>query len=156
MAQNFRPMETIEIHGYAAEEIGLVGSGEMADDYKRLGKQVEAMVQFDMNGFTSSNAKITFVSNGTNSTLNRELKKLVDSYLNVPTKSGFLFMGSSDHASWKKRGFPVSFPTEDPRNFNRKIHTKNDTMKHINSPEQIKAFAQLGVAYLIHFAGWTQ
>lgn len=155
MANNIKPKKTIEFHAYAAEEIGLIGSAEIAVDYKKQNKKVSAMVQFDMNGYTDSSAAINFVTNGTNSTLTKDLNKLVADYLTIPAKNGYLMMGTSDHASWAKRGFAVAFPTEDPWNYNHSIHTKNDTMAKINSPTQIHEFGKLGVAYLMHFAGYV-
>lgn len=154
MEKNIKPLKTIEIHAYAAEEIGLVGSGEIAESYRSQNKNVTAMVQFDMNGFSNGEPKVTFVTNSTNSTLTKQLQGLVDDYLNIGHATGFLLFGSSDHASWKKKGYPVAFPTEDPFGFNRKIHTKDDTLDFINTPEQMKEFAKLGVAYFMHFAGF--
>lgn len=152
MEQGIRLQKTLEIHAYAAEEIGLVGSQEMAEDYKNNRVQVEAMVQFDMNGYTRDGAKVYFVSNGTNATLSRDLGQLVSDYLNIGSQSSFLMFGSSDHASWHRQGFPVAFPTENPRAYNRKIHTENDSLAGINSPEQIVEFTKLGLAYVLHYA----
>ena len=152
MESNFVPKSTIEIHGYAAEEIGLVGSKEMAEDYKRNKKQVISMVQFDMNAYAKNGPKITFVSNGTDRGLTSQLQKLVGMYNNIPSTTGFLIFGSSDHASWSKQGFPVAFPTEDPFGFNGDIHTNQDTMDKVNSKKQIEEFGKHGVAYLMHFS----
>lgn len=153
MQQEFKPQRSIEIHAYAAEEIGLVGSQEMAEDYAAQNKKVQAMLQMDMNGYTQSDAAIHFISNGTDHRLTQDLITLAKKHLNVPVRSGRLFFGSSDHASWRRQGYPVAFPTENPRAFNRSIHTDKDTMRQINSPEQIHAFAQLGWLYLLHYAG---
>lgn len=152
MASGFKPDYSIEIHGYAAEEIGLVGSKEIAEDYRRQGKNILAMVQFDMNAFANGNPKITFVRNGTNGSLTSQLQKLVSQYNSIPSTTGFLFFGTSDHASWKRQGFPVAFPTEDPQGFNHNIHTAKDQMSQINSKKQIEEFAKLAVAYLMHFS----
>ena len=152
MEQNYKPASTIEIHGYAAEEIGLVGSKELASLYRKSGKQVVSMVQFDMNAYAGNGEKITFVSNKTDKSLTNQLKQLVGMYNTIPASSGFMIFGSSDHASWNAQGFPVAFPTEDPFSFNRKIHTPDDTMANINSPKQIEEFAKLGVAYFMEFA----
>ena len=152
LESGFRPNKTIEIHGYGAEEIGLVGSKEMAESYKQQNKQVVSMVQFDMNAFANGEPKITFVSNGTDRSLTSQLQSLARNYSDVPVSTGFLMFGSSDHAAWRSQGFPVAFPTEDPFGFNRKIHSHEDTMANINSPEQIQAFGKLGVAYLMHFS----
>ncbi len=152
MESGYKPQRTIEIHGYAAEEIGLVGSKEMARDYKNRSVNVVSMVQFDMNAYAKGDAKITFVSNGTDSSLTGQLRSLVGMYNSIPAASGFLMFGSSDHAAWAQQGFPVAFPTEDPFGFNRKIHTADDTMANINSQKQIEEFAKLGVAYLMDFS----
>ena len=151
MESKFVPKNTLEIHGYGAEEIGLVGSKEMAQAYKAANKQVLSMVQFDMNGYASSGDKITFITNNTNAGLTSQLENLVKMYNEIPSAKGRLFFGSSDHASWNREGFPVAFPTENPFGFNRKIHTKDDTMAGINSTNQIKEFGKLGVAYFMHF-----
>lgn len=155
MQHDIYPERTIEIHAYGAEEIGLVGSGEMADSYKTNSKKVVSMVQFDMNGYSQDGSrKIYFVSNNTDSNLTKQLGQLVDNYLSTPWTTQFLMFGSSDHASWKKRGFPVAFPTENPFAFNNNIHTSKDTLDKMNVPEQMGDFAKLGVAYLMHFAGY--
>jgi bacterial leucyl aminopeptidase len=155
MVQNIFPRKTIEIHAYAAEEIGLVGSQEMAEEYKRQAKPVVAMLQMDMNGYTRTHPQIHFVSNGTNTELNRHLSDLARRHLDIPVHHSLLMFGSSDHASWHRQGYAVSFPTENPRAFNRSIHTDQDTVEQINSPEQIRAFTQLGLAYLLSLAGHT-
>ena len=154
MEKGIRPKKTVEIHAYAAEEIGLVGSAEIANDYKSSNKKVSAMIQFDMNGYTEGSNKIYFVSNGTNSTLTSQLGELVDNYLNVPWDKQFLLFGSSDHASWNKRGFPAAFPTENPFAFNGNIHKSSDTVDNMTSHEQTEEFAKLGIAYLMHYAGY--
>ena len=155
MANNVKPKKTIEIHAYAAEEIGLVGSGEIADSYKMNGINVIAMVQFDMNGFSKDGKnKLFFVSNGTSKDLTQTLGELTDTYLSVPWSTRPLLFGSSDHAAWAKRGYPVAFPTENPFAFNRKIHTADDKTQHINQPEQMATYAKLGVAYLMHLSGF--
>lgn len=48
LAKNFVPNRTIEVMAFAAEEIGLVGSAEIAEEYANNGVDVAAFVQFDM------------------------------------------------------------------------------------------------------------
>ena len=110
------------------------------------------MVQSDMNGFSQGNGKVTFVSNGTNANLTSQLQDLVKFYLEIPSATGYLIFGSSDHASWAKRGYPVAFPTEDPFGYNKKIHTSEDTLANMNNHDQVKEFAKLGLAYVMHFS----
>ena len=47
----FVPKRTIEIMAYAAEEVGLVGSAEIAQEYSISNVDVIAYVQFDMTNF---------------------------------------------------------------------------------------------------------
>jgi len=145
---------TIEIHGYAAEEIGLVGSQDMARRYRRDGKKVMAMMQFDMNLYRGKESdKIWFVTNGTSGSLNQGLGELTDLYVHIPWGQGNLSSGSSDHASWQRQGFPAAFPFERPDAHNPHIHTARDTIENSGSFTQAAAFAKLGVAYVAHYAG---
>ncbi len=157
MEHGKQPTRTIEIHGYAAEEIGLVGSSEMAREYKSKKINVLAMLQFDMNLYkeTGSQDKIWFVSNNTNADFNTQLEKLVDLYVKVPYARKSLFGGSSDHASWNSQGFVAAFPFENPQGYNNSIHTPNDTIAKSGAFSQAASFAKLGFAYLAHF-GYTE
>jgi len=150
MENNIHLGRTLEIQAYAAEEIGLVGSGEIADSYADQNINVVAMIQFDMNGY-SKNKKphIYLISNKTNRSLTRRLKDIGKAYLDIPIKEQMLFLGSSDHASFNRVGYPVAFPTENPWAFNRKIHTPEDTIDLLNAPEQMTSFAKLGLAFLL-------
>ena len=155
MANGIHPDRTIEIHGYAAEEMGLVGSQDMAQKYKAAGKNVVTMVQHDMNLFKAAGApdKIWFVTNNTLDTFNTALGALIDQYVGVQWGKKALSGGDSDHTSWRRQGYVTSFPFEDPASYNHKIHTENDTLANANAMTQVVAFAKLGLAYLTHYAG---
>ncbi len=158
MQSGFTFDRTVEIHGYAAEEIGLVGSQEIALDYRNRNVNVITMMQFDMNLYRNNNQdRIWFVSNGTDATLTQQLRDLAALYIpEVPTDTAVLTAGSSDHEAWQRQGFTVVFPTENPNDFNQMIHTANDTVANSGGFTQAAAFAKLGIAYLAHFAGLTQ
>jgi leucyl aminopeptidase len=155
MASNFQPERTIEIHGYAAEEIGLVGSQDMAQKYKAAGKNVVTMVQHDMNLFKEDGApdKIWFVTNNSLDSFNNALGTLIDRYVGVQWGKKSLSGGDSDHTSWKRQGFVTSFPFEDPAAYNHQIHTSRDSLESASAMTQVSAFAKLGIAYLSHYAG---
>jgi leucyl aminopeptidase len=156
MEQGIRPQRTIEIHAYAAEEIGLKGSQDIAAKYKAQRVEVVSMVQFDMNLFSAAEAaKIWLVSNNTNADLNTSLTSLIDSYVSLPWGTKALSGGNSDHYSWTRNGFAAAFPFEDPANYNDHIHTADDTIEKSGRFDQALGFAKLGVAYLSHFAGIT-
>lgn len=155
MANGAKFDRTVEIHGYAAEEIGLVGSLHISNDYKVAKKNVIAMVQQDMNLYKEPGSpdKIWFVQENTDDGFNNLLGRLVDRYAGVPWAKGSLTAGSSDHASWKRRGYAAAFPFEHPQDHNPHIHTADDTTERANAFAQAAAFGKLGIAYLSHFAG---
>ncbi len=156
MENNMTLERTLEIHGYAAEEIGLVGSQDMATKYKHAGTQVVAMVQHDMNLHNAANVdEIWFVSNNTNAAFNNQLAALVDQYVGVPWKKAPLYAGNSDHYSWTRQGFVAAFPFENPSEYNEWIHTRHDTIETAGRFTQAAAFAKLALAYIAHFGGWS-
>jgi len=146
---------TLEIHAYAAEEVGLVGSQDIATRYKNDGVNVISMVQHDMTLWKAEGTedKIWFVTNNTESGLNEMLTKLVDSYVGLSWGKAPLSGGSSDHASWTRAGFAAAFPFENPSAYNRHIHTANDTIQNANAFNQAAGFAKLGISYVAHFGG---
>ena len=154
MEQGIRPLRTVEIHGYGAEEIGLVGSQEIARDYRERDVNVIAMLQHDMNLFRYKEDAITFVTNGTDTALTNALKTVAGNYLDIRVKSGRLTAGTSDHRSWQRQGYPVAFPTEDTQNYNRNIHTARDTISNSGAFSQATGFAKFGVAFVGHYGGF--
>ena len=155
MANGVRPERTIEIHGYAAEEMGLVGSQDVARNYKAAGKNIITMVQHDMNLYKDAGApdKIWFVTNNTVDTFNDALGALIDKYVGVQWGKKGLSGGDSDHTSWRRQGFVTSFPFENPSSYNHRIHTSGDSLDNAGAMTQVAAFAKLGIAYLSHYAG---
>jgi leucyl aminopeptidase len=155
MAEGLRPERSVEIHAYAAEEIGLVGSQDIAQAYRRAGRQVVAMVQHDMTLYKKPGTpdKIWLVSNNTDDALNNQLGVLIDTYVGMAWAKRPLYAGSSDHASWKRAGFPAAFPFENPSDHNPHIHTANDTTERANAFDQAAGFGKLAMAFIVHFAG---
>ncbi|MBD1583804.1 M28 family metallopeptidase [Pseudoalteromonas sp. S16_S37] len=151
VATDFKPKRTIQIMGYAAEEVGLRGSKAIAQAYKSQNKNVVGMVQFDMSGRNGSTQDIVMMTDYTNSAQNQFLGQLIDTYL--PSISyGFdqCGYGCSDHASWYQQGYAASMPFESSMSdSNRKIHTINDTEFDANHSSK---FAKLAVTYLAELA----
>ncbi|MCC6138650.1 MAG: M20/M25/M40 family metallo-hydrolase [Bdellovibrionaceae bacterium] len=147
------PDRTIEIHAYAAEEIGLVGSNEIAKSYTAANKTVVAMMALDMSGYSEAgDTDIYLVSNKTTPELNTEVSKYVDFYLSRKWQKKSLLFGSSDHASWYSKGYPTVFPTENPNDYNPNIHSDMDLLVNLNDPDRIRTYGQLGFAYLLHYS----
>ncbi len=154
MANNLYPEKTIEFHAYAAEEIGLVGSNEIAQAYRHQGVDVSAMIQYDMTAYSGRPFdRIYLIANKTDRQLNENLARLAQDYLGLPTEVRSFMSGTSDHASWHRAGYPAAFPFENPAAYNRKIHTSDDVIDRLNAFDQSVAFTRLGLAYVIQFVG---
>lgn len=157
MESGIKPKRTVEIHGYAAEEIGLVGSAQLADAYRRNSVDVIAMVQMDMNLFSGRRQDLStmyFVTNDTNKQLTEALATLSSNYLEVKTVKGGGIGGTSDHKSWDDRGFVAAFPFENPRNYNSHIHSERDRAELVGNAKFSQLYAKMGLAYVLHFAGY--
>ncbi|WP_310992794.1 M20/M25/M40 family metallo-hydrolase [Aequorivita marina] len=159
LAKDFVPNRTIEVMAFAAEEIGLVGSAEIAEEYADNGVDVAAYVQFDMTGYKGSNNDVYLATDYYNSTpLNDYLMALMDHY-NDSGAHSFTYSTTvcgyacSDHASWADNGYDAAFPFEaDFGDSNPNIHSPADRYSFFNTPEHSVKFAKLGLQFLIEAA----
>ncbi|TQV88732.1 M20/M25/M40 family metallo-hydrolase [Aliikangiella coralliicola] len=147
-----QPQRTIHFMGYAAEEVGLRGSQEIAGDYKRQGKNVVAVLQLDMTNYHGSTNDIYFMTDYVDASFNSYMQRLLDTYQPQVTygtdRCGY---GCSDHASWYNQGFPTSMPFEASFNGrNRSIHTPNDTLARSDSDASNSVpFAKLALSFAV-------
>lgn len=152
MAGNYVPSRTLRFIGYAAEEVGLRGSSDIAADFLTRSEQVMGVLQLDMTAFQGDSTDIWLYTDYTSSLQNTFLAQLVVKYLPIYSV-GYSACGyaCSDHASWHNRGFRASFPHEASNaNYNRAIHTLNDTTATFgNSTTHMLKFAQLGLVYAV-------
>ncbi|MEM9492048.1 MAG: M20/M25/M40 family metallo-hydrolase, partial [Myxococcota bacterium] len=129
LRSGYRPARTIKFMGYAAEEVGLRGSGEIAAAHLSQGRDVIGVLQLDMTNYHGSADDIRLVSDYTNATQNAFLGNLIDTYLGLNWGYTACGYACSDHASWHNRGFVASFPFEASlSSSNPSIHTANDTI----------------------------
>jgi leucyl aminopeptidase len=153
--QNFKPKRTIQFMGYAAEEVGLLGSKDVAADYKKNSKKVVGVMQFDMTLFKGTAEKdIVLMNDFTNTAQNEFIGKIIDEYVKVPWGTSQCGYGCSDHASWTANGYPASFPFESTMDdHNHKIHTDKDTLQTSGGDAAHAAkFAKLGAAFIVELA----
>jgi bacterial leucyl aminopeptidase len=148
---SFRPAKTIMFMGYAAEEVGLLGSRAIARQFRSNNKTVVGVLQLDMTNFNGSDLDIVMMTDYTNRDQNAFLGTLIDEYIKVPWGYDKCGYGCSDHASWHNSGYPASIPFEAKmREMNRAIHTSRDTLEvSRNSAFHASNFAKLGLAYMI-------
>lgn len=155
-ANNVRFKRRVEWHAYGAEEIGLIGSGQIANTYAADGKKVSAMLQVDMASYAKDGASETIhlFHDDTNAILRRSAKDLLTTYLGGNFSDlGQHVGGTSDHRSWYRAGVPTVFPFENPAAYNMNMHTANDTLANATSPGLAVRIARLILAFLSHHAG---
>ncbi|KAK5133831.1 Leucine aminopeptidase 1 [Meristemomyces frigidus] len=151
---------TIEFHWYSAEEGGLLGSQAIFSAYERAGRDVKAMLQQDMTGYTHATIaagepeSVGVITDFVDPGLTTFIKKVVDSYCSIPwieTKCGY---ACSDHASASKAGYPSAFVIEsDFKYSDKKIHTTDDKMEYLDFDHMLQhARLTLGLAYELAFA----
>ncbi|TBR22510.1 M20/M25/M40 family metallo-hydrolase [bacterium] len=150
----FRPKRTLQFMGYAAEEVGLRGSADIAKQYKAAGTKVVAVIQFDMTNYPGSGEPIFLLTDNVDPSLTAHLKKLVEAYTGVPAAETRCGYGCSDHASWTRSGYPASAAFESAFDtMNHQIHTDRDTLGNAGGDARHSvAFAKLATAFAIETA----
>jgi bacterial leucyl aminopeptidase len=154
IAKNYHPQRTVKFIAYAGEEQGLRGSKAVVARYQAEQLDVVGVMQLDMTNFKGSIEDIVLVTDFTNADQNAFIGDLVDTYLHLPwttTQCGF---GCSDHASWHRGGYVVSFPLEAKfGEHNTSIHSTNDTLARSgNGAAHAVKFARTGVAFVAELA----
>lgn len=123
-----QPSRSVEFFWYAGEEQGLLGSAEVAKQYKAENKDVVAVLQLDMTLFPGAGEFVLGSMNDfTSSWLREYLQSMNGVYIKariVDDKCGY---GCSDHASWFRQGYPTLMPFEATfDDMNHNIHTPKD------------------------------
>ena len=160
---NFIPKKTVEFMAFAAEEVGLVGSSEIAEEYSNNGVNVEAFVQFDTDNYAGSINDIYITTDPYNSTiLNEFLIDLMEHY-NSSGDHQFTYgttecnYGCSDHFSWAQQGYNVAFPFEAADGeYNPFLHSPQDAYSVMGNTDHATKFTKLGLEFIIESAkGFT-
>ncbi|OJT18771.1 leucyl aminopeptidase [Archangium sp. Cb G35] len=158
VAKGYKPARTVKLMAYAAEEIGLRGSGAIAANHKSTGVNVVGVLQLDMINYRGSSYDIVMVSDYTNAAQNTFIRNLITRYLpgvtSTTTRCGY---GCSDHASWHNQGFAASIPFEALMGQdNPAIHTTSDTLAQTagTATNSVK-FVKLAAAYMAELAKGT-
>lgn len=152
LANDYRPRRTIEFIAYAAEEVGLRGSQQIAAQYARRGKPVVGVLQLDMTAYQGDPTDLWIYTDYTDAAQNAFLADLAAAYLPALgvgfDRCGY---GCSDHAAWTLQGFAASFPFEASNaNYNPTIHTANDTTATFGQQaEHALKFTQLALAWAV-------
>lgn len=147
LAQQPQAERTVEFFWYAGEESGLLGSAEIARDYKDRKVKVIAALQLDMTLYPGSGElTIANMTDFTSAWLRDYLKAANDTYIGARLIEDRCGYGCSDHASWHRQGFPSVFPTESAfRQSNKSIHSAKDVVSPALSFKHSAVFTKLAV-----------
>ncbi|AKJ27229.1 leucyl aminopeptidase [Caldimonas brevitalea] len=151
-ASGYKPRRTLKFMAYAAEEVGLRGSQEIARSHATAGVNVVGVMQLDMTNYKGSVDDIYIYTDYTDSQQNSFVTNLIRTYLPAlrigTDRCGY---GCSDHASWTAQGYAASMPFEAAMDeSNPHIHTANDTYANTGSTaEHSLKFARMALAYMV-------
>ena len=155
----YKPEKTIYLIGFAVEEMGLVGSREIASEYRRKGKNVVGMLNFDMVGYNKQNGLNDICITRDRLSNHAQSSFLVDLMKQYLPRLNHQFIECrppcSDHAGWTENSFPAGMAcecTDAVRNPN--YHMPSDVVETINK-DYMSNFARLGVYYLAELAKGT-
>lgn len=152
ISQNFQPRHTIQFIAYAAEEVGIQGSYELARVYREKKAKVIGVIQFDgVNYNIKKTYDMALVSDSTNPEQNNFVASLIDKYVKAKWTWEQCGYACSDHAAWNYEGYRASYPVEAiTAEQTPYLHTVKDTFdKSNNTTEHASLFTKLGIAYLI-------
>jgi leucyl aminopeptidase len=150
MANQYHPRRTIQFIAYAAEEEGLLGSAQIADQWAAQGRKVVGVMQLDMTNWHGSAEDVFLYTDYTNAAQNGFVADLAASYLPEITigydRCGY---ACSDHASWNAHGYATSMPFEAALGDDFPyIHSPNDTLANMgNQATNSLPFARLALAF---------
>lgn len=148
----YRPKHNLQFMAFAAEEVGLRGSGDISSRYDQKVKKIRGMLNIDGTNYRgSSDLNLTIISDETDKEQNQFLGSLIDKYLGLPWGYDKCNYGCSDHYSFSKKNFRASFAFESRvAEENPRIHTADDTIDVSGgSATHSVSFAKLGLSYLL-------
>lgn len=147
----FSPKNKISFIAYAAEEVGLKGSFEIAKDYADENRKVLGVLNLDGTNYNGSAQKIVLISDNTSSDQNKFLGNLIDQYLKVDWGYDSCGYACSDHYAWNYNGYKASYPFESlVKDENPRIHTEEDSLVSMfNSAAHSLNFAKLTIAFIL-------
>lgn len=156
-ATKSQPERTVEFFWYAGEESGLLGSSEIARQYKQEQKDVVAVLQLDMTMFPGSGQfTIMNTTDFTSGWLTSYLKAMNDTYLKLKIVDDECGYACSDHASWHRQGYPSVFPFEAPfDSYNKNIHSRRDVIDGQSDFQHALMFSKFTLIYVLDLGNST-
>ncbi len=152
VANGYKPRRTIKMMAYAAEEVGLRGSQEIANNFAANNINVVGVMQLDMTNYKGAANDIYLFTDYTDTQQTNFISSLITTYMpGVKIGSDKCGYACSDHASWTAKGYFASMPFESSMSTsNKNIHTVNDTFANSgNQATHALKFAKMAAAYAI-------
>jgi len=155
VASGFKPKTPIEFHFYAAEEIGLKGSQDIAYDYLTQNISIKAMLNLDMSAYVQPGTNFTmgWVSDLTSPVLTAFGKEIAETYVSgyLNVTDDFCGYACTDHASFTYLGFPAANPYEGiTETGNPNNHDETDLASVEGfSYEHMQQFSEMLTAFLV-------
>ncbi|MEY4615140.1 MAG: hypothetical protein RJB66_100 [Pseudomonadota bacterium] len=152
-----QPSRSIDFFWYAGEEIGLVGSSEIAQTYGQNKIEVVGVLQLDMTLFPGEGELIVGdMTDFTNPWLRGYARALNDHYIGAQWREDQCGYGCSDHASWHRQGYPTIMPFEATfQSMNQNIHTADDVVSPQLNFKHSASFTKLAVAFALDLSNST-
>jgi leucyl aminopeptidase len=144
----FKNDRTLMFMTYAGEEVGLLGSQDIANRFRQQKKAVVAVMQLDMTAFPGAGNRVVFMTDFVSADLTRFSQKLMDTYVKTPWATDRCGYACSDHASWTKAGYPSVMPFEATMSTdNKDIHTTRDLISKLDF-NHASSFLRLGLSFM--------
>jgi len=144
------PSKTLVWLFYSAEESGLVGSNQIATDWKRRNMKVYAHLNYDMVGNHPANQPLAGrrLTRNTTPRITEYMFTLSKEYTKLDINT-WDFNGGSDHIPWFRNGYPSACLSE--RVFSPHYHSSTDKIQNVNF-DLIVEFSRLAASYLIELS----
>lgn len=153
LLKKFVPEATIEIFGYAAEELGLLGSRAIAQKYAQDKIPVRAVLQLDMVAFPAKTEMVTFIDDNVDPNLNLWTEQLYGLYLAGRTQHDRCGYACSDHASWNRYHYSSVIPFETMVDeMNDRIHSSEDTWDQFLNADYAAIFSKIALAFVVELS----
>ncbi|KAI8924372.1 hypothetical protein BC831DRAFT_427960 [Entophlyctis helioformis] len=112
--KKFVPYRPIEFHWYAAEEVGLLGSAEVAEAYSQAKIDVITYLNLDQSAYVKPGITPTIgiLTDNVDRVATAFLRKVVSTYNTARQADTSCGYKCTDHASWTDRGYRAVLPIE--------------------------------------------
>eukprot|EP01080_Neovahlkampfia_damariscottae_P002674 gene2674-3870_t len=152
---DFTPERSIHFMAYAAEELGLLGSQDVAQNYKTKQIPVHAVLQLDMTGYVYQNQKKVAITRDrfSDENLGNFVIKMIEEYTKVGHAVVACAHGCSDHASWTRAQYRALYtPSRNvPQGLNPNAHKVTDTLDKLDFT-RMKEFVKVALAFAVELS----